>query len=300
MLSNLPFSDGVTLNLKELLSYQAKAALVRRPSKGRNQRMLSGPYISNVKGRGMEFDEVRHYQPGDDIRSIDWRVTARTGKTHTKLFKEEKERPVLILLDQGNSMRFGSKLLFKSVQGAHLAAYLCWQAKHRNDRVGGLVFNQEQHVELKPSARAKGVMQFLHATVELGDSTFAVEHTAPTLSRHLQRITRLAHTGCQIHLISDFSLLDAEGEKQLNLMNRHNQVTAWQITDPMEQVLPSSASLTNVLVRTTKGQGYLNRSGSDYQKKAQTRQSILAGKFTRQGIPLLQLSSDKPLFEQLK
>ena len=123
---------------------------------------MSGNYLARSKGRGMEFDEVRHYQNGDDIRAIDWRVTARTGKTHTKLFKEEVERPVLIATDLSENMLFGSQLLFKSVQAAHLASLVAWHAKSRGDRVGGIVFNQHYHAELKPRSRLQGVLHYLH------------------------------------------------------------------------------------------------------------------------------------------
>jgi uncharacterized protein (DUF58 family) len=130
----------------------------------------------------MEFDEVRHYQTGDDIRAIDWRVTARTGKTHTKLFREELERPVLIATDLSASMHFGSQLLFKSVQAAHLASLVAWHAKNRGDRLGGIVFNQHEHLELKPRSRKEGVLHYLHALT-------AMHHTQHKSQYELQQNT---------------------------------------------------------------------------------------------------------------
>jgi len=165
MHSALPYSDGLNLTLKELLYYQQqrKSRAVQGMAKG----MLAGPYRSLIKGRGMEFDEVRHYQAGDDVRAIDWRVTARTGSTHTKVFKEEKERPVLLLVDFSDSMIFGSQLLLKSVQAAHLAAQLAWQAKQRGDRIGAVIFNQHQHQELRPKGRSSGVLALIHQLQQL-------------------------------------------------------------------------------------------------------------------------------------
>ena len=120
-------SDGIHLRLHELLRYQRQTQWLDLSPKQQIQNKLAGSYLAKSKGRGMEFDEVRHYQSGDDVRTIDWRVTARTGKVHTKLFREEKERPVFICTDLSQSMQFGSTLLFKSVQAAHLAAMIAWQ-----------------------------------------------------------------------------------------------------------------------------------------------------------------------------
>ncbi len=97
-------SDGVNLGIKELIYYQGKTALLNLSPRKTVQAKLAGAYLAKTKGRGMEFDEARHYQAGDDIRAIDWRVTARTGKTHTKLYREEKERPVFVLTDLSSSM----------------------------------------------------------------------------------------------------------------------------------------------------------------------------------------------------
>ena len=114
-------TTGTSLGLTELLWYQRYTKVLDLTPQMAIQSKLAGTYLAKSKGRGMEFDEVRHYQNGDDVRTIDWRVTARTGKVHTKLFREEKERPVFILTDLSSSMHFGSSLLFKSVQAAHLA-----------------------------------------------------------------------------------------------------------------------------------------------------------------------------------
>ena len=126
---------------------------------------MSGGYLSRQKGRGMEFDEARHYLPGDDIRAIDWRVTARTGKTHTKIYREERERPVFILCDLTASMQFGSQLLLKSVQAAHIAALLSWAAAARGDKVGALIFNDGMHRECKPLSRQRATSLSVYKVV---------------------------------------------------------------------------------------------------------------------------------------
>lgn len=163
-------SDGVNLSIEELLAYQHKTSLINLAPKKALHGSMSGNYLARSKGHGMEFDEVRHYQVGDDIRTIDWRVTARTGITHTKLFREEVERPVIIATDLNHTMFFGSQLLFKSVQAAHVASLLAWHSKQRGDRVGGIVFNEEKHIEIKPRSRQQGVLHYLHALCEFHQS----------------------------------------------------------------------------------------------------------------------------------
>ncbi len=159
-------SNGIELSIDELIQYQTKTSLINLAASKDLHGKMSGNYLARSKGRGMEFDEVRHYQNGDDIRAIDWRVTARTGITHTKVFREEVERPVLIATDLTSNMLFGSQLLFKSIQAAHLAALVAWHARSRGDRVGGIVFDQYRHQELKPRSRQQGVLHYLHALVK--------------------------------------------------------------------------------------------------------------------------------------
>lgn len=172
------------------------------------QAKLAGSYLAKTKGRGMEFDEARHYQPGDDIRAIDWRVTARTGKTHTKLFREEKERPVFVLTDLSSSMHFGTQLLFKSVQAAHLTALIAWSAQQRGDRIGGLVFNSVGHREYKPQTRHKAVLSLLHGVTTLHADNTANTSQDVSFSDACARLRRLARPGSMVFLLSDFQQMD--------------------------------------------------------------------------------------------
>ena len=222
------YSNGIDLSMQELLQYQNKSRLIDLAGKKNIQGKQAGNYLSRSKGRGMEFDEVRHYQTGDDVRAIDWRVTARTGTTHTKLFREEIERPVLVATDLSQNMHFGSKLLFKSVQGAHLAALIAWHAKIRGDRLGGLVFCDEQHIELKPRSRKAGVLHYLHALTTLNNQKkrSAIEtnessqpkETANTrqnknhyFDQHFARLKHIAKPGYLVYLITNVNeLLDAK------------------------------------------------------------------------------------------
>jgi uncharacterized protein (DUF58 family) len=235
-------SDGVNLGIKELIHYQGKTALLNLSPRKTVQAKLAGAYLAKTKGRGMEFDEARHYQAGDDIRAIDWRVTARTGKTHTKLYREEKERPVFVLTDLSSSMQFGTQFLFKSVQAAHLSALIAWSARKRGDRIGGLVFNQHQHLECKPYTRQKAVLSLLNSMIKVQQGAQQEAQTTNqeqiSLGNACARLRRLAHPGSLIFILSDFSQLDELAKQHIAQLSKHCEVIAYPITDPFEHQLP--------------------------------------------------------------
>lgn len=235
-------SDGVNLGIKELIHYQGKTALVNLSPRKTVQAKLAGAYLAKTKGRGMEFDEARHYQAGDDIRAIDWRVTARTGKTHTKLYREEKERPVFVLTDLSSSMQFGTQFLFKSVQAAHLSALIAWSARKRGDRIGGLIFNQNQHIECKPFTRQKAVLSLLNSMIKVqqgaNSNEISPNQEQVTLANACARLRRLAHPGSLVFIISDFSQLDEIAKQHIAQLSKHCEVIAYPISDPFEHRLP--------------------------------------------------------------
>ena len=131
--------------------------------------LQTGAYVSRFRGRGMEFDESRPYQPGDDPRSIDWRVTARSTTAYTKLFREERERPVLVAVDLRSNMHFATQGCFKSVNASRAAALIAWAAHHRGDRLGGLIFGDTSHRELKPRLGRRSALRFVHELAEHAD-----------------------------------------------------------------------------------------------------------------------------------
>ncbi|GAC18881.1 DUF58 domain-containing protein [Paraglaciecola arctica] len=231
-------SDGVNLGIRELIHYQGKTALLNLSPRKTVQAKLAGAYLAKTKGRGMEFDEARHYQAGDDIRAIDWRVTARTGKTHTKLYREEKERPVFVLTDLSSSMQFGTQFLFKSVQAAHLSALIAWSARKRGDRIGGLVFNQHQHIECKPFTRQKAVLSLLNSMIKVQQGAHTTGQEQITLGNACARLRRLAHPGSLIFILSDFSQLDELAKQHIAQLSKHCEVIAYPISDPFEHQLP--------------------------------------------------------------
>ena len=232
---------GAFVDLTDLIALRGVPLPIRT-----HAAIASGPHggsrLSRQRGRGVDFAEVRLYQPGDDVRSIDWRVTARKARPHTKVYREERERPTLIVVDQCRSMFFGSKIRLKSVAAAECAALLAWHAVDSGDRVGGLVFDDEVDYPFKPFRNVRAVVRFLNqvqrsnrALGGLGDGAARPQRR---LSAVLEHLVRVARNGFRVYLISDFAGFDAQDEQQLRRLARHNSVVMVQISDPLEQELP--------------------------------------------------------------
>ena len=277
--SKLPlFADGFHLNEQELIACQNIArAMPERRSKAKAS--LSGHRGSNIKGRGMEFAEVRHYQSGDDVRTIDWRVTARTGKAHTKLFVEERERPIIILLDLSSSLYFGSSLLLQSVQAAHIAATLGWNAIQHGDRLGALIACEHNHIELKPRSRQQGILQLISSIESIHDKQlnhFKEEIKDPKhIHRACVRITRLAKPGSLVWIITDGTQFNEDCLGPLSTLKRHCDIGAFLVTDPLRQgtlVLPRQFNLP---VRDGNVEKILNRQEYELWLKQQKQQQQL-------------------------
>jgi uncharacterized protein (DUF58 family) len=199
-----------------------------------------GGHVSPHKGRGVEFDESRPYQPGDDLRTIDWRVTARTGKPHTKVFREERNRPVFIWLDLRRPMLFATRGAYKAVRAAETAALVAWSAVANGDRLGGLVFSETEHHELRPALGSRAALRLLQTICT--PSLWRPPTTAAALEadaeRALQRLTRVARPGSLIFLLSDFRRLGADGERHLRQLALHCDLLLVHCYDAVEAELP--------------------------------------------------------------
>lgn len=203
---------------------------------------ISGGHLSAFRGRGMEYYESRPYQSGDDIRSIDWRVTARSGRTHTKMYREERERPVLVCVDLCRTMFFGTRTCFKSVLASKLAALLAWSSVHYGDRVGGLIFSETHHLEFRPR---RGKAAALHLIQQLASHPAWSQQQDTTSgqgagSEALNRIRHVIRPGSLVILVSDFRFLDDSCRIHLSQLARHNDVVLLFTHDPLEQALPPS------------------------------------------------------------
>jgi uncharacterized protein (DUF58 family) len=201
---------------------------------------VEGGHVSQYKGRGVEFDESRPYQPGDDLRTIDWRVTARTGKPHTKVFREERNRPVFVWLDLRRPMLFATRGAYKGVRAAEAAALVAWSAIANGDRLGGLVFSETEHHELRPALGARAALRLLQ-TICIDSfwrpPTTATE-TETDAERALLRLTRVARPGSLIFLFSDFRRLGADSDRHLRQLASHCDLLLVHVYDAVEAELP--------------------------------------------------------------
>lgn len=225
----------ITVSLKILIDLARPAAGLTHP-KSAIRAVQSGGYLSRFKGRGMEFDETRLYQPGDDLRTIDWKVTARSGKPHTKIFREERERPVFISVDDRQAMHFATRGVFKSVLAAKLAALLAWTAEQHGDRIGGQIFSEQHCRELKPQNGRQAVLHFLHALV---DRSVPDQQVSYTFEQILARLVKHVRPGSRVYLISDFRGLTEAAERHLSRLSEHCDVVLFFVFDALEQNLPA-------------------------------------------------------------
>jgi uncharacterized protein (DUF58 family) len=230
--------SGIEVDVDDLIGLRFRAQRLELGIARRARQTMAGAHGSRFRGRGMEFAESRIYQPGDDVRSIDWRVTARTGRPHTKLFQEERERPVILLVDLGASMFFGTRKAFKSVLAAETAALIAWAAMHGGDRVGALVAGRSAHRELKPVAGRRGVLRVLRALATLSRPARDDKGQKIDLSGSLLRARHVARPGSLLVIISDFYGLDEAAVGHLTRMRQHNDMLACWIHDALEREPP--------------------------------------------------------------
>ena len=296
-------SDGdgvIRVSVASLLAlHRGSASLALQPQRVRA--LTSGSYQSPFKGRGMEFDEVRPYMQGDDVRSIDWRVTARSGKPHTKLFREERERAVLLWVDLRPTMFFATRGAFKAVRAAQAAALLGWSTLHHGDRLGALIFDESHHTELRPR---RGQPPFIHMLRRLATHPAwhhgahrREEQTAASLQQSLLRLRRVAQPGSLIILLSDFAGFDSPAAAHLAQLTRHNDVILIDIHDPLEAELPPAGRY-----RVSDGRRFLSVDSGDPQRRERyhrhfaERQAELQDFCRGHGVTYLPLSTaDEPL-----
>jgi uncharacterized protein (DUF58 family) len=199
-----------------------------------------GGHLSPFKGRGVEFDESRPYQAGDDLRTIDWRVTARTGKPYTKVFREERNRPVIVWLDLRRSMLFATRGAYKAVVAAELAALVAWSTIANGDQLGGLVFSDAEHHELRPRLGRRAVLRLLQTICasRCWHDAAVPDGADGDTDRALLRLTRVARPGSMLFLISDFRGLTDDSERHIRQLASHDDLFLIHVFDPVEAELP--------------------------------------------------------------
>jgi uncharacterized protein (DUF58 family) len=197
--------------------------------------VLNGRHRSRLRGRGLNFEEMRNYLPGDDVRAIDWKATARTGTPHVRVFTEERDRPALLVIDQRMSMFFGSVLNMKSVAAAEAAALTAFAILAQGDRVGGIVFDDERKVEVHPRRSRRALYQLLSRTAEMNQALHAdrvVEPHPELLNSVLGDVARMAGHDQLIMVFSDFSGINETTRRRLAGIATHNDLVLLLTFDP--------------------------------------------------------------------
>ncbi|MBO0496131.1 DUF58 domain-containing protein [Pseudomonas sp. Marseille-Q1929] len=298
-------ADGlVYVSLAQLMALQFQArglSFVARQPQGS---LLAGNHASRLRGRGLNFDELRRYQPGDDLRHLDWRASLRTGKPVVRTFTEERDRPALIVVDQRMSMFFGSVRSFKSAVAAELGALAAWMVFDAGDRVGGLVFNDARIDSVAPLRSRKRVealcSRIAQHNAELKASN--ADHEGDSrLDRVLQQCLAVAGHDHLICLVSDFAGAGPRTLQLLQQLSAHNDVVALQVYDPLALNVPSSGQLL-----ITQGQLQVELAVSQ-RKVRQPLGDFLGGRLKdvasllrRSQVPLLMISTALPAAVQLR
>ena len=237
---------GVRVHLTDLIQARHHIGNLGVKRRTRSHALLAGGERSPFKGRGIDFEESRRYQPGDDVRLMDWRVTARTNEPHLKVFREERERPVFMVVDDRQTMHFGTKVAFKSVAAAQTAAILGWASHASGDRVGGIVFSEADHVELRPKGGRRGILQFLNVLAKRDSQALGrradASDSATSFRLALNRVQKAARPGSLIFLFSDFREWDQQAKTALLRLGTHHEVVAFLIYDQVEQTAPPPGS----------------------------------------------------------
>ena len=237
---------GVYANLDDLIRIQFKARnfsfLPQQPVNS----VLSGRYASRLRGRGLNFEELRRYLPGDDVRTMDWKVTARTRSPHVRVYSEEKDRAVLLVVDQRINMFFGTRDKLKSVTAAELAALAAWRAIDVGDRIGAVIFNDSELVDLQPQRSRNNVMSVLGAVIQMNHALRASADVKPNpdmLNKALEKALQFAPHDVLIVVVSDFFGVNQQTERLTARMAEHNDVLALLVHDPI-RLQPASQPIT--------------------------------------------------------
>ncbi len=296
--------EKIYTNLQQLIKLQFQASgfslLPRQPVSS----LLVGRQASKLRGRGLNFEEVRHYLPGDDIRHMDWKVTARTKKPHIRVYTEERERQVLLVIDQRISMFFGSREYMKSVVAAQLAALLSWRVVKDGDQIGGLVFNDTDITEIRPRRSKNAVMRLLkrvHQNNHLLEAGSGNNHNPSMLDETLKRVDRLVSHDYLVAVISDFSGTDDKTLYWLTHIARHNDLLAFQVYDPLEVTLPWAGKLVV-------SDGDLQLEVDSHKKQVHSRFTEafnghierIKEELTKHEVPVIPMNTVEPVVQQVR
>ena len=298
-------SDGSYADLKSLVSLQYQAQgfsfLPRQPVSS----ILAGKKASRLRGRGLNFEELRNYLPGDDLRTMDWKASLRSGSNYVRVYTEERDRPVFLVVDQRASMFFGSKLKMKSVAAAEVAAVSAWRALDQGDRIGAVVFNDTECSVIKPQ-RSKGTaLRILHEIVRMNKALPEIGENPKTpsesLNEALSKVGQLAKHDCLVCVITDCRGINEESRKILTRTAQKNDVIAVLVYDPLGARMPSAgrvvfSSGSSQLEVDTSNRRVRDSFAGEFDRRVEK-----AGNLLRQrSIPMIKISAAEDPLQQIR
>jgi uncharacterized protein (DUF58 family) len=295
---------GAYAELDSLVALQFKAGGFTLKHNQPVHSLLFGRRASHVRGRGLDFEELRSYVAGDDVRSIDWRVTARAQKPYVRVYSEERDRPTMLVVDQRINMFFGSRRSMKSVVAAEVAALAAWRVFHQGDRVGAFVFNDETTEQVRMHRSRANVLRILD---RIADQNHLLRSDYPTpprpekLNEVLKSVARVCHHDTLLIIASDFDGANAETRDRLLHLSQPNDVICCLAYDPLAVKLPPAEQLVvsngELQVELQLGQEKIRKSileASDKRMRA-----ILSWQHEI-GVPVLPLSTAEDVPQQVR
>ena len=292
-------SNPAVADSNQLIKLRYAAKELTNFPKLQARQMLAGGHRSQFRGRGMDFDQVRLYQAGDDVRSIDWRVTARTQVPHTKVFIEERERPILIICDLRSSMFFGSQRL-KSVVACEISAAMAWAGLSINDRVGGVIFGAQQQLDVKPKRSHHSALQFIQGLQNFSEALLQPQTDHSDLATILEESRRLALPGSTVFIVSDFHDLNSDCEPHLFSLAKHCNINFCQVVDNIERQLPKPALYA---VGDNQRQAIIDTSNQQlrqtFAEQFTKRENLLQKLCEQLGAGLLPFNTSEPVMQLL-
>ena len=303
MNTKVTYPENIFVSLQDLLKMEQLSygfSFLAKKQKVRS--ILGGKHASKLRGRGLDFEEVRNYVAGDDIRNIDWKVTARTQKTHSRVYSEEKEKPALIVIDQSKSMFFGSQKRTKSVVAAELAALAAFRVLKEGDRVGGVVFADEGIDIVFPKRDRKNILRFFEKIVERNQElkTSSPIKFNETLKETMGKIRNIISHDFLVIIISDFQRYSPEVVKFISRLSQHNDVILAKVFDPMERDIPNTKLIAGDGEKQIVIDGKNKKLKQKFKEGFDLDYSSFEAQMKKNRIPLLLIDTITAVDEQLK
>jgi len=295
-------NEGVYITLSELLKFGYMPKNFNIRPNGAVLSKLSGRHRSGMRGRGMDFSEMKQYVQGDDTRNMDWKATRRTGKPYIRVYNEERDRNVWLVISQMNSMFFGSKERMKSVSAAHTAALMAFKALETGDRVGAVVYNNDEVKFFKASSSKNNVVQIM-TEIERQNQLLKATNSnnrKVKLGQALKTLSSLAKHDDLVVLIGDARAMDEESARHITRINAHNDVIAVLVYDPMEEEIVKSSSLFFTDGAETVD---VDSSSRNFREKYKERREEIRDKLghmsRKNALPIISISTEFPVLDQL-